>query len=283
MDYETNSDDLTSSENLPNHEPIVCSFCNLSTCKIDDSFYSCNICLVKYCDSCALTNKSLCKSCTSYLSSTSSSCLNYVQSLKTKNQILLQQIDSLEKLSHQQQTLNSLASKVSDPQNNLKNLIQKQDILSMHKAALHGTFAIKKKKVEELDKKLSKKNFGSKKLKKKKNSIKNYSDVYIENQELMGKIKDLEQDHYLYPLQIIEALEIIKIKILEENCEQKKRNVEESDKEKEHLKVKEEALRKELDDINYNLQKSREKTENFEQTVAGDEQPDCRPCKCVIC
>ena len=182
--------------------------------------------------------------------------------------------------------MNLLASKVSDSHEKLKSFIQKRGNLSAHIINLPRVLVEKNNKIEELKKELQKKRNEKQDCGKNEPIARKYADVYMENQEFKSKIKDLKQEHYCYTLQILEALEMVKVKVLEENGEKKKKTVEKNEKnkeEKEFLKKKEDGIRNELEETYGDLQRYRGRKENFEQLMAENEHPDSRPCKCVIC
>lgn len=273
MDMDTYSDDMTSPDYISSPRGTYCAVCKLADSKIEGNLQNCKICLMDYCDSCSSTASDQCNQCASYLIALTSQVSLTLSSLKHKNLSLIHQFPS--------NTGNSSQVPETTPKN------------PNSPSALIQESLTKKRKIIELDSKIEKlsEELKNQKLNQNQQKIRKMtsSDLFIENSRLRDIVKEFENEQLGLSLQLIDALEVLKVQIereRKEKCELEK----EAERVREELKTcgglektKEisKDLQEELGSSKLNLQKLRNCGVGFE-TLNQEEDPAGPNCKCII-
>ena len=104
MDSDSNSDDMTSAENVSNQDNRFCSICklNFEILEVDPS--SCYICSKKVCETCSFLQENIlkrqCKKCTKYISFISLSTLQQLQAESLTNKELSSKLILIQQQHH---------------------------------------------------------------------------------------------------------------------------------------------------------------------------------------
>ena len=316
MDSESNSDEMTSAENFPNHENKSCPVCKLNFEKLELSSHVCGICSRKVCDSCSISQETIvgrqCNKCTLYISYISAATLQQLQaeSLTNKelNLKLAQMHKEIEDGRNRLQDTSEETTKAEERrliidtlQHELdKNTVKVQEmdaeLKSLNEERNNFEVLLEEKEIniEKITEDLSRLKEEVLQCKKNSNFIPpDCGELYMENQELKEKVKEMEQEHYAYTHQMIEALELLKAQLYRERTENtdlksmidstnEKGVVEALEFEKNRVRELQEELRIAKKQAE-NIRASYNEEPGFESfgTEARD-GPDTTPCKCII-
>lgn len=278
MDMDTYSDDMTSPDYISSPRGTYCAVCKLADSKIEGNLQNCKICLMDYCDSCSSSASDQCKQCASYLKDLTSQVSLTLSSLRHKNLALVHQIPS------------NTGNFSQAPEKGQKN----SNCLS----ALSLELLSKRRRIIELDLKIEKLSEDLKNEKKSESQKKvrrmNTSELFIENSRLREVVKEFENEQLGLSLQLIDALEVLKVQIERERKEK-------GEMEKEVDRIRQELrncgkflnnppertkeisneLQEELKTCKQNLQKLRNCGIGFE-ALNQEEDPSGPNCKCII-
>ena len=167
-------------------------------------------------------------------------------------------------------------------------------ILTNTKEGLINALKEKDVKIEEMVEEIRKVKAEVLECKKNSNFIpQNCGDLYLENQELKEKIKEIEHEHYLYTQHMIEALELLKLQLQKEQLENSGlKSIIDSPTEEEYTtaleneKNKIRELQEELRIVKKKIELVRENKDeqsNFEPlSTENRDDPEGVPCKCII-
>ena len=315
MDSESNSDEMTSAENFPNHENKFCPVCKSNFEKLEIASYVCGICSRKICDSCyVLQEGSLgrqCNKCTQYISYISAATLQQLHSESLTNKELTLKLAQMQKEiedgRNRLQEVSEETTKTEERRLIIETLHQELEENTLKAQEMNAELTSLYSERDDLEVLLEEKEITIEKIteeivrlkaevlqcKKNSNFIPpDCGELYLENQELKDKVKEMEQEHYAYTHQMIEALELLKAQLYRERTENTDlKSMIDSSNEKglaealEMEKTRVRELQEELRIVKKQAEIMRGSNgESGFESLATELQdgPDTTPCKCII-
>lgn len=316
MDQESDSDEMTSAEGFPNHDNKLCPVCKADFEKLESIPSLCGICSKKVCDSCSslveTTAKRQCHKCTQFISYISASTLRQLHEENLTNLELTEKLIAMQKevqdgkyklkeaseeaVKGEERILviEALQGELAGNLKKLQELTMEFKNLSTERDELDVLLTEKEVKIERMSEELFRVKAEIFECKKNSNFIPpDCGELFLENQELKEKLKELEHEHYTYTHQMIEALELLKVQLYREQTENSGlkqiidlSNEKELCEDLEQEKAKARELQEELKIAKRQIELmrgSRIEVAGFEPlgTEPVDE-PATTPCKCVI-
>ena len=310
MEIETLSDEIPANDYYSNNEMKNCMICQVNFDKFDSTPNLCDICLKKICESCSIHQENLkkyCIYCNKYILFFNSIAFQKLQVGGLINNDLALKINKLQveiqeyKTKHNSVNIADLKIFFEQIQEEILQssemtleMIAEICILCDEKNKSDIMIIEKGWKIDNLVDELSKAKWDLLEFKQSFDALpQGCGELYLENFELKGKIKELEQEHNASTHQIIESLETLKTQISKEKYDHNEALTKINARNLKELEESLEIERQRIRELEEELRFTKEQTEDLIRNKAtsrkdeiseteSQEDPAVTPCKCII-